>query len=116
MTPPETPNGPEQTDEPGSIGIVTPRQTKLFTGRDPLRLECGAELDSVQGQYETYGELSDTRDNAILVCHALSGDAHVAGRHSPDDPKPGWWDSMIGPGKAFDTGKYFVVCSNFLGG
>ncbi|NOY82297.1 MAG: homoserine O-acetyltransferase [Kiritimatiellaeota bacterium] len=109
-------DAPVQPDEPGSVGLVTPRRVELFTPEDPLHLECGAVLAPVHVQYETYGELSAARDNAILVCHALSGDAHVAGRHRPDDPKPGWWDSMIGPGKAFDTRRYFVVCSNFLGG
>jgi len=102
--------------EPGSVGIVTPKRIELYTRDDPLRLECGRTLGPVQVQYETYGELSPEKDNAILVCHALSGDAHAAGRHSPDDPKPGWWDNMIGPGKAFDTNRYFVICSNFLGG
>jgi homoserine O-acetyltransferase len=66
--------------------------------------------------YETYGKLNDVQDNAVLICHALSGNAHVAGRNSPDDKKPGWWDVMIGPGKGIDTNKYFVICSNFLGG
>lgn len=65
--------------------------------------------------YETYGRLNRDKSNAILVCHALSGDAHAAGRHD-GDKKPGWWDIAIGPGKAFDTGKYFVICSNIIGG
>lgn len=115
--PAEKTNGrSEPAGEPGSIGIVTPCRVELFTEQEPLRLECGADLGPVQVQYETYGELSEARDNAVLVCHALSGDAHAAGRHSQDDPKPGWWDTMIGPGKTFDTRKYFVICSNFLGG
>ncbi|MHC4467060.1 MAG: homoserine O-acetyltransferase MetX [Planctomycetota bacterium] len=66
--------------------------------------------------YETYGELNEDHDNAVLVCHALSGDAHVAGRHCLNDKKPGWWDIMVGPGKGIDTNKYYVICSNFLGG
>jgi homoserine O-acetyltransferase len=66
--------------------------------------------------YETYGELNAARSNAILVCHAWSGDAHAAGHYSEGDDKPGWWDDAIGPGKAFDTNKYFVICSNVLGG
>ncbi|MBA7661619.1 Bifunctional methionine biosynthesis protein MetXA/MetW [subsurface metagenome] len=66
--------------------------------------------------YETYGELNEAGDNAVLICHALSGNAHVAGLNNPDDKKPGWWDVMVGPGKGIDTNKYFVICSNFLGG
>ena len=65
--------------------------------------------------YETYGKLNNKKDNAILILHALSGDAHAAGWHEGDN-KPGWWNNMIGPGKAFDTDKYFVICSNVLGG
>ena len=65
--------------------------------------------------YETYGQLNSTKSNAVLICHALTGDAHAAGWH-PGDKDPGWWDNMIGPGKAFDTDKYFVICSNVLGG
>lgn len=99
-----------------SVGIVEPSTVTLFTESDPLKLECGACLAPVVITYETYGTLSPAKDNAILVCHALSGDAHVAGFHDEADPKPGWWDPMVGPGKAFDTNRYFVICSNFLGG
>ena len=80
-----------------------------------LPLECGASLSPVDLAYETYGELNAAKSNAILILHALSGDAHAAGI-SHDGGKPGWWDNMIGPGKAFDTEKYFVLCSNVLGG
>ena len=66
--------------------------------------------------YETYGTLNEARDNAVLVTHALSGDAHVAGRHSANDQRAGWWDMMIGPGKGLDTDKYFVLCANVIGG
>lgn len=97
----------------GSAGIV---ETKFFTFEDGLMLECGRELAPVTIAYETYGNLNPSRDNVIMVYHALSGDAHAAGYHSEEDKKPGWWDDMIGPGKAFDTNKYFVICSNFLGG
>lgn len=100
----------------GSVGIVAPRYFTCFHPPNRLRMECGAELGPIQVCYETYGTLSPQRDNAILICHALSGGAHAAGYHSPEDKKPGWWDIMIGPGKAFDTNKYFVICSNFLGG
>jgi homoserine O-acetyltransferase len=82
---------------------------------DSLSLDCGATLSPVDVAYETYGKLSEARDNAILILHAFSGDAHAAGL-SRSDGKPGWWDNMIGPGKAFDTDKYFVICSNVLGG
>ncbi|HWQ13014.1 MAG TPA: homoserine O-acetyltransferase [Roseiflexaceae bacterium] len=100
-----------QTD-PG-VGIV---QTRYATWLEPLPLDSGAALGPITLAYETYGQLSPARDNAILLLHALSGDAHAAGRHSPADRKPGWWDTMVGPGRPFDTERYFVVCSNVLGG
>lgn len=73
---------------------------------DALSLDCGVTLAPIEVAYETYGELNDSKTNGILVCHAFSGDAHAAGI-SHDGGKPGWWDNMIGPGKAFDTNKYF---------
>jgi homoserine O-acetyltransferase len=82
---------------------------------DSISLDNGATLAPVDVAYETYGELNETKSNAILVLHAFSGDAHAAGI-SADGGKPGWWDNMIGPGKAFDTNRYFVLCSNILGG
>ena len=97
-----------------SAGLVK-TQTWTFD-QPPLELECGQSLHPVTQAYETYGELSPNRDNAILICHALSGDAHVAGYHTPEDQKPGWWDIMVGPGKPFDTSKYFVICVNVIGG
>ena len=72
-------------------------------------------LPEVVLAYETYGRLNDERSNAILVCHALSGDAHAAGYHD-GDKRPGWWDGLIGPGKALDTDRFFVICSNVIGG
>lgn len=90
--------------------------TKYHKFRLDGRLEGGEELGEVTLAYETYGKLNEKRNNAVLILHALSGDAHAAGRHHPNDPRSGWWDSMIGPGKPFDTDKYFVVCSNVLGG
>ena len=81
-----------------------------------LELDCGRKLYNVNIRYETYGELSPAKDNAILVTHALSGDAHVAGKYTPEDRKPGWWDNMVGPGKYINTDKYFVICSNVIGG
>jgi homoserine O-acetyltransferase len=82
---------------------------------DSISLDCGTKLAPVDVVYETYGELNQAKSNAILIVHALSGDAHAAGV-SHESGKPGWWDSMIGPGKGFDTEKYFVICSNVLGG
>src|SRR6185369_8974082 len=80
-----------------------------------IDLDCGVTLAPVDVAYETYGVLNDAKSNAILVLHAFSGDAHVAGI-SPQTGKPGWWDNMVGPGKAFDTNQYFIICSNVLGG
>jgi homoserine O-acetyltransferase len=85
-----------------------------YTLKDPLQLELGGLLHKVTVTYETYGQLNAVRDNAILICHALSGDSHVA-RHDSDDD-PGWWDIMVGPGKPIDTDRYFVICPNALGG
>jgi homoserine O-acetyltransferase len=80
-----------------------------------LSLESGAVLEPVTIAYETYGELNEDRSNAVLVLHALSGDAHAAGYY-PGETKPGWWETMIGPGKGFDTERYCVICSNVIGG
>jgi len=96
-----------------SVGLVTP-QTAHFTA--PLQLSCGEVLPAFDLIYETYGNLNTQASNAILVCHALSGDHHVAGYHSPEDKKPGWWDTLIGPGKPLDTNKLFVVSCNNIGG
>tara|TARA_Y100000588_G_scaffold278817_1_gene295505 strand:+ start:271 stop:1389 length:1119 start_codon:yes stop_codon:yes gene_type:complete len=96
-----------------SVGIIKPN----FIGFDaPLLLECGKELKGFNMIYETYGKLNNDKSNAILVCHALSGSHHAAGFHHKADSKPGWWDSLIGPSKAIDTDKYFVVSPNNLGG
>jgi homoserine O-acetyltransferase len=103
-------------DNPGSVGIVT---TQYFTFAEPpheLVLECGRKFGPITLAYETYGELSPAKDNAILVLHALSGNAHAAGYNQHHEREAGWWDIMIGPGKAFDTRKYFVICSNVIGG
>ena len=92
--------------------IVKPQNFQL---PEPLALDCGRTLKGVNIRYETVGTLAPDRSNAILITHALSGDAHVCGRHTPEDPKPGWWDELVGPGKAIDTNRYFVICSNVLG-
>jgi len=98
-----------------SVGIV---EKKFYTFAEPpheMTLESGASLGPVTVAYETYGTLDAQKSNAVLICHALSGDSHVAGYYGEDDPKPGWWDIMVGPGKGIDTDKYFVICSNILG-
>jgi homoserine O-acetyltransferase len=100
----------------GSVGIV---KTHHFTFAEPpseMKLESGQKLGPITLAYETYGELNKEKDNAILIFHALSGDAHAAGKHTAEDKKVGWWDSMIGPGKGFNTDKYFVICANVIGG
>ncbi len=94
-----------------SVGIV---KTEYFSF-DGLKLESGEKFGPIILAYEAYGVLNENKSNAILILHALSGDAHAAGIHEGQD-NPGWWDSMIGPGKAFDTNKYFIICSNILGG
>ena len=98
-----------------SVGVV---EKQVFTFAEPpheMILENGSKLGPVTIAYETYGSLTPARDNVVLIAHALSGDAHVAGYYREEDPKPGWWDIMVGPGKGIDTDKYFVVCSNILG-
>ncbi|MBI4177796.1 homoserine O-acetyltransferase [bacterium] len=100
----------------GTAGIVRHRTFVAFRPPRPLRLDSGKKLGPVSQVYETYGQLNQDRSNAVLVFHALSGDHHAAGRHSPSDSKPGWWDNMIGPGKAFDTDRVFVICANVIGG
>jgi len=100
-----------------SAGKFVQRQTAtLFEPPDALILESGAAIGPIQVAYETYGELTPRKDNVVYICHALTGDAHVAGRNAETDRKPGWWDGFVGPGKAIDTNKYFVVCANVLGG
>jgi homoserine O-acetyltransferase len=122
---------PAPKSAPGSVGTV---ETRYLDLPRPLRLDCGRELHPIRIAYETYGTLSAARDNVILVCHALSGDAHAAGFAKASDTAStrdgfaaddrdgttgkslGWWDGMIGPGKAFDTDRFFVVATNLLGG
>ncbi len=91
-------------------------ETKFYTIEEPIKFESGIEFSPITVAYETYGKLNDNKDNAILIIHALTGDAHAAGYKSENDKKPGWWDELIGENKAFDTNKYFIVCSNILGG
>ncbi|STY79878.1 homoserine O-acetyltransferase [Moraxella catarrhalis] len=98
--------------DPSSVGIVQP-QTLIFD--EPLTLECQQVLPAFELVIETYGTLNTDKSNAILICHALSGSHHAAGYHSADDTKAGWWDNLIGNGKAIDTSKFFVVCLNNIG-
>ncbi len=98
---------------PDSVGLVTP-QTHQFT--TSLSLECGRSLPNYQIVYETYGKLNERCSNAVLICHALSGDHHAAGYYTMHDKKSGWWDTCIGPGKPIDTNRFFVVSLNNLGG
>jgi len=96
-----------QVDKPDS-------EVVRFGVDDPLRLDCGVDLAPLTVAYQTYGTLNAERSNAILACHALTGDQHVANRH-PVTGKPGWWDLMVGPGKPIDTNRFFVICANVLG-
>ena len=100
-----------------SVGIVNYNDfTFGQTKEDALSLDCGKKLSPINIRYETYGVMNEKKNNAILILHALSGNAHVAGYYSETDKKPGWWDDMVGPKKPFDTNKYFIVCSNCIGG
>src|ERR1700736_3587899 len=100
--------GSQEADHPSS-------QVALFGPDQPLPLDCGIDLAPFQIAYQTYGELNAARSNAILICHALTGDQHVANVH-PVTGKPGWWHTMVGPGRPIDTDKYFIICSNVIGG
>ncbi len=97
-----------------SVGPVSTQTQTFCHPPDELVLKSGEKLGPITLAYETYGQLNADRSNAILILHALTGDAHAAGYHDGEE-KPGWWEPMIGPGKAFDTDKYFVICSNVLG-
>lgn len=104
-----------QPDE-RSVGIVEKQYVTLFDPPHELRMAKGNKLGPITVAYETYGELNAQRDNAVFLCHALTGDSHAAGYYTPDDRKPGWWDGFVGPGKGIDTNKNFVICANVLGG
>ncbi len=119
----EKKTGIDLPGSPYSVGWTRPQRILLVDNENPLPLDCGATLAPVTVEYETYGKLSRARDNAIFILHALSGDAHAAGWDADWEKynrpwrkdRPGWWDCSIGPGKAFDTNHYFVVCANILG-
>ena len=99
-----------------SVGVVSTRRVSIDLPPEGLVLEGGGVLPELHAAYETYGALSPEADNVVYICHALTGDAHVAGFHGAPNEKPGWWDAMIGPGKGIDTNRFFVVCANILGG
>ena len=113
----------ESPYSPGSVGWTRPYRVCLADENNPLLLECGEKLAPIEVEYEIYGTMNSKKDNVILVLHALSGDAHAAGWDREAEAmgrlwrknKPGWWDGLIGPGKALDTNKYCVICSNVLG-
>ena len=104
----EAPDTPREADHPRDSEIAR------FGADNPLALDSGIELNPFQIAYKTYGTLNAERSNAVLVCHALTGDQHVASRH-PVTGKPGWWETMVGPGKPIDTERYFVICPNVIG-
>ncbi|WP_309381315.1 homoserine O-acetyltransferase MetX [Cerasicoccus frondis] len=102
-----------EQDTSGEVGLVS---WEDYVHEQPFTCEGGGVLPGFTLRYESYGRLNAQKTNAILICHALSGDHHAAGVHDLNDRKTGWWNSMIGPGKPIDTNEYFVVCSNCLGG
>ncbi len=97
----------------GDVGVVTPLD---FPWAETFQFELGGEIPGFSLRYETYGRLNADKSNAVLIPHALTGDHHISGRHKADDKKPGWWDSLVGPGKPVDTDKFFVIGVNSLGG
>ncbi|MBU0673092.1 MAG: homoserine O-acetyltransferase [Proteobacteria bacterium] len=99
-----------------SVGLVEKKFVTLADSPNEIVLDSGTRLGPITLAYETLGQLNSDRSNAILITHALSGDSHMAGYYTQEDSKPGWWEIMIGPGKAIDTDQYFVICSNVLGG
>ncbi|WJW69012.1 homoserine O-acetyltransferase [Candidatus Chlorohelix allophototropha] len=97
------------------LGIVSTQFYTFGSPNEGLRLECGQNFGPITVAYQTYGQLNEAHSNAILICHALTGDSHPAGIHA-EDGRLGWWEIMVGPGKAFDTDRYYIICSNVLGG
>lgn len=99
-----------------SVGQVETRMVRIELPPQGFELEGGGVLPELTIAFESYGTLAPSKDNVVFICHALTGDAHAAGYHSLDDKNPGWWDSMIGPGKGLDTNRFHVICANILGG
>ena len=102
-----------EKDFANSVGLI---ESQYIDFNRDLTLDCGHTLSEFTLAYEAYGELNAQHSNAVLICHALSSDQHAAGYHSKSDRKPGWWDNCIGPGKPFDTNRFFIICPNNLGG
>ena len=113
----ETPTAQAFADHSLRLAQIANPQSEIvhFPAHEPLPLDCGAQLAPFSIAYQTYGELNAAKSNLVLVCHALTGDQHVANIH-PVTGKPGWWDTMVGPGKPIDTNRYFVLCPNVIGG
>ena len=113
----ETPTAQAFTDHSLRLAQIANPQSEIvhFPAHEPLKLDCGVELAPFSIAYQTYGVLNAAKSNVVLVCHALTGDQHVANIH-PVTGKPGWWDTMVGPGKPIDTNRYFVLCANVIGG
>src|ERR1700722_5961699 len=109
------PSPPVHTEERAHEADHPSSNVAVFGADQPLKLDCGIDLTPFQIAYQTYGELNAQRSNAILIFHALTGDQHVANIH-PVTGKPGWWETMVGPGRPLDTDKYFIICSNVIGG
>lgn len=113
----------EPPGSPTSVGWTEAQRITLFSEKKPFALEGGGSIGPVEIEYEAYGKLSPAKDNVVLIAHALSGDAHAAGwdRHAAQSGRayrvdhPGWWDTMIGPGKPLDTNRFYILCSNYLG-
>lgn len=103
----------DHSDAPGEVGLVCWQD---FEFNETFPFESGGSIPGLRLRYETYGRLKSDRSNAILICHALTGDHHCAGIHQLSDRKPGWWNRVVGPGKPIDTDRFFVICSNCLGG
>ncbi|MBU4199757.1 MAG: homoserine O-acetyltransferase [Verrucomicrobia bacterium] len=106
----------EQGSKSGNVGVVKTQIVKINLPPEGLVLANRETLPELQVAYEAYGPLAPTRDNVVYICHALTGDAHVAGVHDMPDAKPGWWDAMVGPGKGLNTQRFHVICANILGG
>jgi homoserine O-acetyltransferase/O-succinyltransferase len=111
----ETPTAQSITDNSVRLAQITNPQSHIVHFNEKLPLDCGSGLEQFSIAYQTYGELNAAKSNLVLVCHALTGDQHVANLH-PVTGKPGWWETMVGPGKPIDTNRYFVLCANVLGG
>jgi len=105
----------KSSQRPADSIVASNSAVMEFAADEPLRLDCGKEISPLKIAYQTYGALNEARSNAIVVCHALTGDQHVASEH-PETKRPGWWTTMVGPGKPVDTERYFVICSNVVGG